>query len=127
DAAIAIPRAGAQEVLDRRQDAVARPALPLGPGEVTGAAEAPGDERGAVERDTERVAVRVPRRGGDALGLVVAVATRTRKSDVVQDDGPRRRVRRPGPVDQAELVEDGEVVVVTVDQDELSVAPVFLQ
>ena len=99
-----------EKVLDRREHAVARPALGGSCALVVEAALGDpghaGNEEGVVG---ERLAVA----GRDPVRVVVAVAAPQRPADVVQE---QQRQLAAGPLgDQAQLLADREVVVVAVD------------
>ena len=100
-----------QEVLDRREDAVARASFLERDRERAVAAEAALRELRGPGHATLCVAVRVHCLGGQGVDRVVLVAARARPADVVQD-----RERLTGRVDRAQLVQDRPVVVVPVDQ-----------
>ena len=104
--------AARDEVLDRGQHAVARAALP-------GRRPAVGQPAGAHAR-ARRGTGRRPRSigwrcsAGISVGREVVVAAPVRPADVVEEQQRQRRARR-ALADQPQLLADGEVVVVAVD------------
>jgi hypothetical protein len=72
-----------------------------------------------AERHAEREAVRMPRLFGDLVGRVVAIAIAARKAHVVEQHRAAPFALLPSRVQELELVRDGVVVVVAVDEREI--------